>query len=70
MYNTSELALCVYSQEETDLVGASKESPYQGRIKRRGHATAIYQIANGRGRASKNRQEIIARALYTLETSS
>ena len=38
----------------------------QGRIKRRGHATAIYQIANGRGRASKNRQEIIARALYTV----
>ncbi len=31
-----------------------------------GHATAIYQIKNGRGRASKNRQEIIARALYTL----
>ena len=39
---------------------------YQGRIKRRGHATAIYQIANGRGRASKNRQGIIARALHTL----
>ncbi len=43
---------------------------YQGRIKRRGHATAIYQIANRRGRASKNRQEIIARALLMRHLAS
>ncbi len=33
-------------------------------MKRRGHATTIYRIINGRGLMSKNSKECIARALF------
>ena len=36
----------------------------QGRMKRRGHATTIYQKTNGRGLISKNSKECIARAPF------
>ncbi len=41
-------------------------SAYQGRMKRRGHATTINPITNGRGFMSNNSKECVARALYTL----